>query len=553
MGNVKNNIVFLDCTLRDGGYYNAWNFSPDLVTEYLKAMAALNVDYIEIGFRSHKSLGFKGGCAFSNDAYLKSLNIPSELSDKIGVMINGSELVSKSAGLLSFEKNIEHINTVLQTLFRPKKESPVTLVRIACHVHEFISCLPAATWLKAQGYLVGFNLMQVAERSFEEITEFAKQASQYPIDALYFADSMGSLSPQQTSQIVQAFQKGFSGALGIHTHDNMGQAIANSMQAIEDGVTWIDSTVTGMGRGPGNAQTEYLSIAIEHLRPEKGNPTKLFELIRQHFKPMQDHYGWGSNPYYYLAGKYGIHPSYIQEMMQDARYSDEDILAVIEHLKVEGGKNFSLNTLESARHFYSGDPRGSWSPEDVIKGRDVLIIGTGPGVKTHQTAIEGYIKNHKPYVIALNTQKNIAENLIDVRAACHPVRLLADCQEHLKLPQPLITPASMLPIDVQQELKNKALLDFGISIEPIGFEFYSNYCALPTSLVVAYALAIATSGKAKRILLVGFDGYSGDDPRTKEMDKLLKLYKHANQSINMISLTPTRYEIMTQSIYAQEI
>jgi len=240
-----------------------------------------------------------------------------------------------------------------------------------------------------------------------------------------------------------------------------------------------------MGRGPGNAQTEYLAITTEHLRSKKGNPTKLFELIRKHFKPMQDHYGWGTNPYYYLAGKYGIHPSFIQEMLQDARYNDEDILAVIDHLKLEGGKKFSLNTLESARHFYSGEARGSWSPADTIQGRDVLIIGTGPGVKAHRTAIESYIQTHKPYVIALNTQQNIAQDLINVSAACHPVRLLADCQEHLKLPHPLITPASMLPEDVQQALRGKALYDFGIAVSSEGFGFSkrtANY--LPQRLLV---------------------------------------------------------------------
>jgi len=528
----------LDCTLRDGGYYNNWDFSHELVNDYLESMSALKIDFVEIGLRSLKNSGFKGGCAFSTDAFINSLNIPSDLNDKIGVMINGAEIANSDTQIVCLEK-----------MFTKKSESPVTLVRIACHVHEFIDCLPASTWLKEQGYMVGFNLMQVADRSFNEITELAKQASQYPIDVLYFADSMGSLSPQQTSQIVKAFQKGFSGALGVHTHDNMGQAISNTVQAIEDGVTWVDSTVTGMGRGPGNAQTEYLSIAIEHLRPEKGNPTKLFELIRQHFKPMQDYYGWGTNPYYYLAGKYGIHPSYIQEMMQDARYSDEDILAVIDHLKVEGGKKFSLNTLESARHFYSGAPRGSWNPAETIQGRDVLIIGTGPGVKAHRPAIESYIQTHKPYVIALNTQQNIAQDLINVRAACHPVRLLADCQEHLKLPQPLITPASMLPEDVQQELKTKELFDFGIEINAEGFEFNENYSQLPTSLVMAYTLAIATCGHANRILLAGFDGYDDGDPRNNESEAVFASYKKANGSLEVISITPTRYRIKQSSLY----
>ena len=42
----------LDCTLRDGGYYNNWDFDINLVKDYLKVMDFLKVDFIEIGFRS---------------------------------------------------------------------------------------------------------------------------------------------------------------------------------------------------------------------------------------------------------------------------------------------------------------------------------------------------------------------------------------------------------------------------------------------------------------------------------------------------------------------
>jgi 4-hydroxy 2-oxovalerate aldolase len=304
-----------------------------------------------------------------------------------------------------------------------------------------------------------------------------------------------------------------------------------------------------MGRGPGNAQTEYLAMALLPYRPNHGNPTKLFELLRKHFKPMQAHFGWGTNPYYYMAGQYGIHPTYIQEMLQDLRYSDEDILAVIEHLKVEGGKKFSLDRLEAARHFYSGEPRGSWSPKSEMQGKEVLIVGTGPGVAKYREAIEAFIDQQQPYVIALNTQQNLREDLIHVRAACHPVRLLADCHEHLKLPQPLITPASMLPAKVQQALKTKTLLDFGISVNSEGFAFHDCYAQLPTSLVIAYALAAATTGQAKAIYFVGFDGYSADDPRYHEMESLLKNYKEQANAINITAITPTRYTLKSQSIY----
>jgi 4-hydroxy 2-oxovalerate aldolase len=536
MSSIKQ-VTTLDCTLRDGGYYNHWDFNLELVVSYLLAMDALAVDYIEVGLRTLHNVGFKGPYAFSTDDFLTSLPIPDGLKSKIGVMVNGSELCDP-------DTQINH----LEKLFSDQKYSPVSLVRVACHVHEFKACLPVSVWLKNHGYRVGFNLMQVADRSFEEISDLAREANGYPIDALYFADSMGGLNPEQTKQIVQALQEGFQGELGIHTHDNMGQAIANSLQAVKDGVTWIDSTVTGMGRGPGNAQTEYLAIALRSFRQNSGNSTKLFELIRKHFKPLQIRYGWGTNPYYYMAGQYGIHPSYIQEMLQDSRYSDEDILAVIEHLKIEGGKKFSLDTLEAARHFYSAEPRGSWSPKEVIKGREVLIIGTGPSVAKYRLAIESFIKKYQPYVIALNTESSLDQSLICARASCHPLRLLADCHQHIKFTQPLITPYSMLPKDVQEELVDKEVFDFGLSVKKDRFVFDECSCTLPNSLVFSYVLSVVNSGGASKVNLVGFDGYSADDPRNREIEHVLKLYKVFG-SVPLCSLTPTRYDMANQSIY----
>ena len=529
----------LDCTLRDGGYYNSWDFDSDLVQAYLNAMATLKIDYVEIGLRSLKNQGFKGGFSYSTDRFLTLLNIPLELESKIAVMVNASELVAESPGLAK----------TLESLFNPKSKSPVSLVRIACHVHEFGQALPAADWLKEQGYVVGFNLMQIADRSDEEILQLAQKASEHSIDTLYFADSMGSLNPEQVTHIVNVIRQGWTGDIGIHTHDNMGQALANSKAAVEAGVTWIDGTVTGMGRGPGNVQTEYLTLALAQYRKNSGNITQLLEVIRRYFKPLQAKHQWGTNPYYYLAGQYGIHPSYIQEMLSDSRFNEEDILAAIEHLKVEGGKMYRADHLDAARHFYASQAKGSWNPQSLFKDKEVLLLGTGPGVSQHRQAIEDFIRVRQPVVIALNTQSAMEQDLIDVRITCHPVRLLADCETHVQLPQPLITPASMLPADVVESLKGKVLYDYGLKVQEVTFEVQENYCVTPTSLVIAYALATLAGGKAKQIYLAGFDGYGADDPRRKEVDYILHLYQKTIRQSEVISLTPTLYEVDAVSIY----
>lgn len=527
----------LDCTLRDGGYYNAWNFSNELIQQYLVAMQAAEVDIVELGLRSLENSGFKGACAYTTDSFLRSLDLPAGMT--VAVMVNGSELVGKTP-----------LEEVLARLFPNDAEaSPVSLVRVACHVHEFVKALKAVPWLKSRGYQVGFNLMQIADREQQEIVDLARLASEYPLDVLYFADSMGSLAPQQIAQIVTWLRQGWAGALGIHTHDNQGLALSNTLRAIDEGVTWVDATVTGMGRGPGNARTEELVIETSTRAGRYPNLVPLMGLVRKHFKPMQNHHGWGTNPYYYLAGKYGIHPTYIQEMLSDSRYGEEDVLAVIEHLRREGGKKFSLHTLDAARAFYRGQPTGQWNPEALFSGRDVLLLGTGPGAAQHRQALQAYIREYRPLVVALNTQSAIDAELIDLRVACHPVRLLADCEAHAQLPQPLITPYSMLPEDVQASLSSKCVLDYGLNIQPDTFSFNPTWCTTPASLVMAYALAVAASGKAARVLMAGFDGYPGEDPRNQDTNGLLKRYQEAANATPLLSLTPSRYDIPCQSIY----
>ena len=532
-------IKHVDCTLRDGGYYNNWDFSKELTEDYLYAMNAIAVDFVELGFRSFDiKSGFKGAFAYTTDNLIRSLKIPEGL--KIGVMVNASEVVTHDLGPVEASK----------LLFSPKQDSPVTLIRFACHLHEFEETLKACSWLKSVGYIVGMNLMQSVDRTSDELDNIAKLASQHSIDVLYFADSLGSMYPEHCVQMIKILRQSWKSELGIHTHDNMGKGLINTMIALDEGVTWIDSTVTGMGRGAGNAQTELLAIELEKNQDKSISLVPLLSLIDNYFTPLKQKYAWGMNSYYYLAGKHGIHPSYIQEMLSDSRYKPDDILAVIAYLREKGGNKFQIGILNDARQFFQGEPRGGWEPADLFKGREILILGAGPSVLKHRSALENYIGQAKPLVLALNTQSQIKSELIDYRVACHPIRLLADCETHCNLAQPLITPLSMLPEDIQHALGSKEVLDFGLGIASREFIFHDVFCHIPAPLVIAYALAVATSGQGKRILLAGFDGYGADDPRTTEMENLLSLYNASHGSIELISITPTRYGVPTHSVYA---
>ncbi len=527
-------ITLLDCTLRDGGYYNNWCYSNELVNDYLLAMSAIGVCFVELGFRSLDFDDFKGPLAFTSEAYLNTLTIPEGLN--VGVMVNCSDLVDQ--------------DTAIDKLFLHSTNSKISFVRIASQIEDVDHAVVISKKLKGLGYLVAINIMQIADKSYDEIRSVVNKIPEASVDVLYFADSMGSLQPNDISKIVDEVRSGWSGPIGIHAHDSMGLALSNSVQALNAGVTWVDSTVSGMGRGPGNVHTELLLIKLTDETYDISSLSSLFSLIARYFDDLKKTYKWGMNPYYFLAGKYGIHPSYIQEMLGDTRYQEEDILVAIEYLRNMGAKRFNIQALDGARSFYNDNPKGVWNPQEIFKGKEVLIVGGGATVSDHKIAIEDYIKRKNPLVLVLNTSQQIDSDLIDLRIASHPIRLMADCDKYTKYPQPLITPVSMLPSEIVSHISNCQLYDYGVSVQHGIFDVRENYSIVPSSVVFAYALAVVTAGNASRVLFAGIDGFSEGDPRQIEMENILAMYQSISNRVPLLSVTPTKYLLNTTSIYA---
>jgi 4-hydroxy 2-oxovalerate aldolase len=529
-------IKILDCTLRDGGYYNNWDFSNEVVKDYLEVMATVRVDYVELGFRSFQTKDFKGPTWYTTESYLNSLQIPKSI--KIGVMVNVFELISHPLGITKATK----------LMFKNAKESKISFVRLASHFEEFPQAAKVCKILQNMGYFVAINLMQISEQSEQKIVSVTKLAKKINPDILYFADSLGGMDPSQISNLIKIFRKNWSGSLGIHTHNNLGKALANSLAAINLGVTWIDSTVTGMGRGPGNAQTEYLLIEMQNLEKRKVNILPLLKLIQKHFDPMKSKYKWGMNPYYYLAGKYGIHPTYIQEMLT-IQLNESEVIGAINQLKDSGGNKYNVDLVRSEFQKPMLLKRGKWSPAKAIKNKEVLLIASGPKANDYKFEIEKYIKSKKPYVIALNTNVGINNKLINIFAACNPLKLIADVDLYKSLNSPLAVPKSLLSEDLKRKFKNIKLLDFGVGIKENHFEFHTTGAVMPRLYTLVYALSIATSGNASKVLLAGFDGYGIQNRRTKIIDELLYLYSSSKGAKPIVAVTPTSYSVASASIY----
>lgn len=529
-------ITLLDCTLRDGGYYNNWDFSKDLVNDYLKAIAESGIKYVEIGFRSLNENKLNGPNFFSRDSYIGILKIPKSL--QIGVMINISEIVNSN-------KNYEKI---LSKLFQNQEKSKIKFIRLATHFSEILETVKICKILKRKKFKVIINLMQITEQSEKNIIAAVKKIKEAQPNVLYFADSLGAMNEEDVSKTIKFIRTQWSGEIGIHTHNNLGKAVSNSISAIENGATWIDSTVTGMGRGPGNSETEYMLIEMSKLSKKKYNLLPVTKIISKYFEPLKIKYRWGPNPFYYLAGKHGIHPTYIQEMLT-IKMDEFEILEAIKQLKIKNGNKYDVNLVKSEFQKPIKLNKGNWLPKNKLKNKEILLLSSGPKLNEYKKEIEKFIIKKKPYVIALNTQAKINKKLIDLYVACNPLKVMAETKQYKNIKSPLVAPVSLLSNQVKKELAKIKILNFGVGLKDGLFKFYDSCSYIPKLYTVAYALSVVASGKAKKIYLAGFDGYQKGDRRFKIIDEIFQNYSKTKGSPSVTAITPSSYNVQKKSIY----
>ena len=208
----------------------------------------------------------------------------------------------------------------------------------------------------------------------------------------------------------------------------------------------------------------------------------------------------------------------------------------------------NVSFLNNMLNFYESKAKGSWKPTSILEGKELLLLATGPGVNDHSSAIESYITKNNPVVIAFNTQSSIDPKYIDYRIASHPVRLMADCKEHLKFNQPLITPFSMLPEQVKEVLIEKDILDYGLQTVESKYLFEDKYCIIPKPLVMSYALALQLVVKHResylQVLMVIKVMIQEIRNLMTYLNFLLK-QKYSKYNFN----NPTRYDVVTKSVY----
>lgn len=279
----------LDCTIRDGGLVNNWDFSVEFVQQLYEALNAAGVDYMEIGYKnSPKLLGgadTSGPWRFLNDQFLKEI-IPVKKETKLSALVD--------------------IGRVDENDILPRSESLLDLIRVACYSKDVDKAIELVNKFHSMGYETTINIMALSNVMEKDLNENLEMLKDSPVDVVYVVDSFGSLEMSDIHFLVDKFQTYLPNkTLGIHAHNNLQLAFANSLTASQMGVEFLDASVYGMGRAAGNCPTELL---VTRLKNPKYNLRPLVDFIERFMIPMREKEEWGYIIPYMITGTLDEHP-----------------------------------------------------------------------------------------------------------------------------------------------------------------------------------------------------------------------------------------------------
>ncbi len=302
---VRESIRVIDATLRDGGIVNDFFFTDEFVKELYKTNIEAGVDYMEVGYKASKKLFDKskfGKWKFCDDEdIIKVIGDNADKKVKLAVMAD--------VGRCDFKEDI-----------RPRSESPVDLIRVACYVHQIPGALEIIEDAKKKGYEVSCNIMAISTAQEGDIKVALDMIGQSPVDCIYIVDSYGSIFPEQMQRICALYKEyadKYNKQLGIHAHNNQQLAFANTIEACGDGVDWLDATYNGMGRGAGNCFMENLLAFLKNPKYKVYETLKFIEKYMLQLK--KDGVVWGYDVPYLVTGYLNQHPRAAMAFSKDKR------------------------------------------------------------------------------------------------------------------------------------------------------------------------------------------------------------------------------------------
>ena len=289
----RESVKVFDATIRDGGLVNDFLFTDEFVHELYQTNIRAGVDYMEVGYKADRKIFDTkkfGKWKFCDDEAIVKAIGEKDPRVKLAVMAD--------VGRCDYKNDIQD-----------RGNSPLDMIRVATYVNTMPTAIDMIEDAKKKGYEVTCNIMALSTAQEGDVKAALDMLGKSPVDIIYIVDSYGSLFPEQVARIADLYMEygaKYGKEIGMHAHNNQQLAFANTIEAVGDGVNWLDATYAGMGRGAGNCHMENL---ISFLHNPKYSLFPVIEFIEKYMIPLRENgLRWGYNLQYLMTGVLNQHP-----------------------------------------------------------------------------------------------------------------------------------------------------------------------------------------------------------------------------------------------------
>jgi 4-hydroxy 2-oxovalerate aldolase len=533
-----NKITFLDCTLRDGGYYTDWDFNLEKAKKLIEGLNEAGVNIVEIGYKAPYSTGkYYGLFRNCNEDYLTFIS--KNDSAEYAFMIDVKEFVN--------DNSVDY--GLLDNYIKDANESVFSWVRLASYFATVWAIPYLAIYFHRKGYKVSFNLMGGSLLSDEEIKKGLEKATEASVEVFYIADSFGALYPEDIRKLIRLIKSCYSGKIGIHTHENQGLAYINTLTAIEEGVDFVDGTVCGMGRGAGNLHTEQFLLGYsQKYGDDRFNSAALLTSIVNFIQPLKTRFKWGFHYSYMFSGLMNIHPTYCQQLSEGDRYTSDETHNILKAIPVEKRSRYNRKVLEKAIEGVINLETGGFNTDMTNLfdlGRlhldNLLIVARGNQVSNNLTGLLNLVERKKIPILECNLTGFLPETMNRFLVILNQNKI----KKYLELPElPDVYLITGQPVVKGNGTSERAF--FPVTLGALNIT--EDKLTIPDYDAGLYAIALAMKAGVKNILLAGFDGFDDPDINAGKDLYFAQFAKMAEKlGTNLQLITPSKYKSIPQS------
>lgn len=383
-------IQVLDCTLRDGGYCNNWDFGLENIKYIIKKLILAKVDIVEVGFISDKKEQKEGNSIFRSIEKLQSVLPKEQIDTKFVCMCNYGEVDFK---------NLER-----------EEETGIQGIRLAFHKKDWESALEAAKMIQDKGYELYLQPMVTMNYTDLELLKLIEGTNEIEPEAFYIVDSFGIVRKEDLLRMYYLVNHNLNRKIkiGYHAHNNLQLAYANAkefMEISDERDKIIDSSVFGMGRGAGNLNTE---LFVEHLNrcfDTKYLISPLLQIIDTVLNKIYSTNYWGYSLPHYLSARHNCHPNYATYLSNKNTLNAESINEVLEKVPNEEKANFNKNLIEKIYFDYQSkeyDDTEDLSKLQQLRNQNIVLLAPGASLGDYKKEIEDQVQKIKATVISVN-------------------------------------------------------------------------------------------------------------------------------------------------------